>query len=317
MRVLIAGVARCGSTWAVNVLSRAAHTRQVYEPDGARSDVLGAMVAGRLGDYPVLEPDVSNYWYELAWNLAWSGGWPWDRVQSARAAGRRMVRLPQSARDAIVAALAEATWRTRKRPRHVVVKSVNSMFSMDWIVRRYRPKVVVLRRNPLNIVSSWVVLNMWNERPIVDHPGIGDRYLRPLGLRPPNGSASPVTIAAWNVGLLTRALREESSKHPEWIVESHDDLCADPVVRFQELAERVGLTWTPAMQRYVLRSDDPQFAVHHGTAHLHPNTVTATTEMSRRLEQGTQFQRRLTPAQADEALTVLDRFELGDWGARG
>ena len=87
-----------------------------------------------------------------------AGGWPWDRVESARAAGRRLVRIPPSMRDAVVAALAEATSRLRRRPRHVVVKSVNSVFSLDWIVKRYTPKVLVLRRNPLNVVSSWVVL---------------------------------------------------------------------------------------------------------------------------------------------------------------
>ena len=63
--------------------------RIVYEPDGHNSDVLGAVAAARLGEYPVLEAGDSSYWYRLIWDLAFAGGWPWDKVESARAAGRR------------------------------------------------------------------------------------------------------------------------------------------------------------------------------------------------------------------------------------
>ena len=55
MRVFVAGAARCGSTWAANVLGHAVDLRIVYEPDGHNSDVLGAVAAARLGEYPVLE----------------------------------------------------------------------------------------------------------------------------------------------------------------------------------------------------------------------------------------------------------------------
>ena len=315
MRILVAGTARSGSTWVSNVLGHSADTRHVYEPDGPMSDVLGVITAARLGEFPVLAPDARSYWYRLVWDLGFAGGWPWDRVESARAAGRRLVRIPPSARDAIVAGLAETTSRLRRRPRHVVVKSVNSVFSLDWIVRRYTPKVLVLRRNPLNVVSSWVVLNLGTDRRIGDHPHVYETYVRPLGLVAPNGASPAVRIAAWNVGLLTRALKEAAANHPEWIVASHDELCVDPAPRFRELTTRLGLPWTAAMEDYLLRSDDPEFTAHHGTAAVHPNAVTATTSESRRLQQATQYRRRLSAEQTAEAREVLDAFDLGDWGS--
>ena len=103
MRVLVAGAARCGSTWAANVLGHATDTRIVYEPDGHNSDVLGAVAATRLGEYPVLEEGEFSYWYRLIWDLAFAGGWPWDKVESARAAGRRLVHVPPLMRDYLVA----------------------------------------------------------------------------------------------------------------------------------------------------------------------------------------------------------------------
>lgn len=313
-RILLAGTARSGSTWVANVLQHAHETRRVYEPDGAQSDVLGAMVATRLGEFPVMAAGSRSYWYQLVWDLAFAGGWPWDQMESARAAGRKLVLVPPQVRDHLIAALAHAVRLTRRRPRHVVVKTVNSIFALDWIAERYAPRVVMIRRNALNIVSSWVALNMWTERPISDDPVVRSRYLVPLGIEPPARASSPVAVAAWNVGLVTRALRAAATAHPSWIVISHDDLCADPLPRFQDLATRVGLQWNPAMADYLRRSDEPGFAVHHGTAHLHPNQASATTTASRRLEQSTQYSRRLTPEQADEARAVLDRFDLGEWG---
>ncbi len=316
MRVFVSGAARCGSTWAANVLGHAVDSRIVYEPDGHNSDVLGAVAAARLGEYPVLEAGDSSYWYRLIWDLAFAGGWPWDKVESARAAGRGLVRIPPVMRDYLVAGLAEGTRTVRRRPRNVVVKSVNSIFSLDWIVERYSPTVVILRRNPLNIVSSWLVLGMWSDHAIGNHPVVRERYLTSLGLQSPNSTSSPVRIAAWNVGLLTRALKDAADRHPSWIVASHDDLCVDPMQKFQALTARIGLQWSDAMERYLAESEDPAFTVHHGTVKVHPNAVTATTSGSRREQQATQFTRRLTPQQTAEALAVLESFDLGDWGPR-
>ena len=297
------------------MLGRAPGARMVYEPDGDNSDVLGAMAAGRLGQYPVLRPGESSYWYRLVWETGFAGGWPWDQVETARAAGRRLVRIPKSLRDAAVVTLAEVTRRTRRRPRHVVVKTVNAMFSLDWIAARYTPAVLILRRNPLNIVSSWVVLGMWVDRPVSQHPAITERYLKPLGIIAPDAaSATPIRIAAWNVGLLTLALKQAAARHPGWMVESFDELSAEPELGFRSITARLGLAWSPAMEQYLLKSDQPGFTVHHGTAKLHPNAATATLPGRRREQQATQFKRRLSAAEVAEARAVLADFDLGEWG---
>jgi hypothetical protein len=312
MRILLAGTARCGSTWVANVLGLAEGARAVFEPDGPASDILGAMVAARLGDYPVLRPGQRSAWYRLTWDLAFHGGWPWAHAESARAAGRRLVRVPPVVRDMIVAAIAEGTRLVYPRPANVIVKSVNSMFAVEWIAQRYAPEVLVLRRNPLNIVSSWVVLGLYPRR-ISEHPAVREAFVRPLGLREPAADASPVTTAAWNVGLLTTALKQACERHPEWVVESHDALCAEPVPRFRALAERLGLRWTEAMERYLRQSDDPGFIVYGGSQRVHPNAGSSTEDASRRAQQATQFKRRLTPDQTAEAQRVLAQFPLGEW----
>lgn len=314
MRILLTGTARCGSTWAANVLGLADGATAVFEPDGPASDVLGAMVAARLGTHPALESEQRSFWYRQLWDLAFVGGWPMARAEGVRSAGRRVARMPRGFRDVLVAGLAMGTSRVRKRPRHVIVKSVNSTFSLDWIARRYAPKMVIMRRNPLNIVSSCTVLGLYAKRNIGDLPAVNRLLVRPLGLTLPRDDASEVTRVAWNVGLLTTGLKQAAERHPDWIVASHDDLCRDPIDRFDALTTRIGLRWTSAMEAYVTRSDDPKFTVFGGSQRVHPNAATSTTGSSRRSEATTQFVRRLTPAQVAEARAVLSEFPLGDWG---
>ncbi len=315
MKVLLAGTARSGSTWAANVMGHAVETRVVHEPDCPTADVLGAMAGGRLGEYPVLSADERSRTYNVVWNLAFAGGWPWDRVEGARVVGRRMVKIPPALRDAVITGLAVTTARLRSRPQNVVVKSVNCAFSLDWISRRYRPTVVILRRNPLNVVSSWAVLGMGEDASLAENPRIAAEYLAPKGLTPPHPNGSLVTRAAWIVGLQTLALKAAAERHPDWIVASHDDLCVDPQDRFRALFERIGLGWSAAADAYLRTSDTPGFVAHGGTAGQHPNAVTATLETtSRRAQQATQYARRLSEDQVLEARTVLDAFRLGEWG---
>jgi hypothetical protein len=316
MKVLLAGISRAGTTWAYNVLGRAAATRRVYEPDGPYSDVLGAIVTDRLGEFPVLRPGERSDWYRLVWDVAFSGGWPWDQSQSARAAGRRMVKLPPGARDAGIGVLGTAVARLPRRHRHVVVKTVNSVFSLEWLCERYRPSVVVMHRNPINTVSSWMALNLAPRVPLESNGQVLDRVMRPLGIQPPPPDASPIGRCAWTVGLLMTALKTASEKHPEWLVVSHDHLSEQPRQQFRWLHEQLGLEWTEDTDRYLALADEPGYVVHHGTAANHPNAATtADPLLVRRLQQSTQWKRRLTHDQVGEAREVLAGFPLGDWAS--
>src|ERR1700680_2981406 len=94
MRILIAGTHRCGSTWVANVLGSSPGIHNVFEPDSPYTDILGTVVRHRLGEYPALRPDEPSYWYEMVWDLAFAGGWPWSRSHSAPRLWRRLPSSP-------------------------------------------------------------------------------------------------------------------------------------------------------------------------------------------------------------------------------
>ncbi len=314
MRILIAGTHRCGSTWVANVLGQSPGVHNVYEPDSPYTDILGTVVRNRLGDYPALEPGESSSWYSMVWDLAFAGGWPWSRLPSARRLGRGLSKSPAAFRDHGVAVLAQAVSVTLpQRQPHVIVKSANCGFSLEWIARRYSPRVIVQRRNPLNIVSSWMALGI--DPDPLDDAAVGRLWLSRLGLTPPRNITSRVVQVAWTVGVLTVALKEAAERHPEWIVVSHDALSADPYEGFTALFAQLGLPWTPRVKAYLQATDDPAFVVTGANPRSHPNQQTGAGDGSgRRMHQATQYQRRLTTDQVAEVRTLLADLPLGEWG---
>jgi hypothetical protein len=283
---------------------------------------MGTVLRNRMGSmYPALRKHDSPRWYPTVWDLAFSGGWPGVQTPTVRAAGSRawsrLQRIPPAVRDPSLVVLARGVTLLRPRPRHVVVKSVHSALALEWIAHRYQPRMVVLWRDPLNVVSSWMALG-WDRTHSVDpqRPVVREDLLEPLGLRPPATGSSAVTQVAWMVGLLMTALKQAAERNPDWIVVSHDELCHDPRARFRELYARLGLDWTAETDAYLAASDERGFVAHFGNPRTHPNAQLPQADGVRREQQSTQYLRRLTDAQIREAEAVLDGFPLSGWRPR-
>ena len=296
MKILVAGAQRSGTTWTSRVLGCAPGTRIVNEPDSFVSDLAAAPTVKELGYMPILAPcDSAPTAYERVWQFAFVGGWPWDRWRPAIAVGRQIRRLPAPVRDPFVTGLMRATGRTRPRPEHVVVKSVNSCFSLEWIVSRFEPRVVVTVRNPMAVVSSWRDIGITAPY-LATHPLVRERLVNAYGLpEPPSPAADELEHVAWSVGLHAFALKLACDRHPDWLVVEHEAMCADPKHAFRELYRDLGLTWPREAEHYLDSANQPGegFAV-----------LRVTQEAPHR------WRSRLSPHEALVVQKVLDEFPL-------
>lgn len=309
MRILLTGPHRCGSTWVANVLGRTPGIRNVYEPDEPRTDILGTISSDRMGEYPVLRPSDVSPGYSMVWDVAFSGGWPWRPSPTKRRVGRLLRRVPPRVRAVGLSALARATARRRGAPasENVLVKSANCAFSVEWVVERYRPRVVVQHRNPLSIVGSWLALDIEPDLSVADDPVFRERWQEPLGLPAPPSSGSVVAEVAWTVGVQMVALKATAAAHPEWTVISHDEFVRDPQPRFEALCDSLGLEWTDEAAEYLSASHEPGFVDPRRNPRRAPSP-------GPRVAQGELVRRRLTEEQIEEARLVLSGLPLGDWG---
>ena len=248
--IFLVGTARSGSTWTLGVLGQAPGITATEEPDYIVDEARGPGSRG-FRSYPVLWPGDRDRNFEALWDVAFAGATP--RTAGRIRAGKAFYNLPRALRDPLLPVVARMMSR---RPRRTVVKSIRAGFAAEWIAARYQPQVVVLQRDPLNVVPSWIEqairhFDIWQRQ------DIRARYLDRLGIQPPAPSSTHHERAAWCVGLVTTALGEAVKRHPEWILVTHEETCLDPPARFRELFERLDLTWSDSIERYVRDSNQP------------------------------------------------------------
>jgi hypothetical protein len=315
-RVLIAGIPRSGTTWVGRTLGMVPGAVYLHEPDNDMGHPFALRAKGMRGRFPLLEPGESASRYERLWRAAFGDqdlgplhqrvGQLRNRVSMAiarrtpRAQLQRALSAPRERRPARVAA---AAWigvpAVPARSEHVVVKSVHAPLALEWIANRCDPAIVIVLRHPLNVLASVLELGLPDrDRGLDADPVIRERIMEPLGIAAPPPGASDPARSAWQVGLLTAALEAAAARHPDWIVATHEDLCVDPIEKFRPLCERIGLPWSPGVERHLAESDRP------GSG-FSTNRV--------RSDEPTRWRQRLNAQQLDEIVPVLRGFSLSRW----
>jgi hypothetical protein len=221
-----------------------------------------------LGRYPVLSAGASAPRYERLWNDAFStndhGTGLTDRparaaLKSMSLATRNSIlyQLP-TRRGQLIEKMLRVTARPMSpvpAPLHVI-KSVHSPASAGFVSELTDADVVVIRRNPLNAVSSWLELG-WLPQRIGADPEQERLVGEALGAPPPEANDSIVARHAWTYAALTRSLDIEAAKHPSWIVAQHEDLCVDPSGEFRSMFDRLDLDFTDEIMSTVEENDRP------------------------------------------------------------
>ena len=289
------------------VLGRAASARVVHEPDNETCNPFALRAKTSLGRFPVLGPDdPAPLAYHDLWSRAFEGAgqaanarwltakallWTADADLDA-AFDRGGNRL--SARLRLISALAcrpPAPLPEQPGDQPVLIKSVHASLAAEWVARRWRPRVVVVLRNPLNVVASHVALG-WGASGL-DYPFLHRGLARMPWVPAVHPADAPLSRLAWQIGLFVAALETAAQRNPGWIVVSHEELCRDPSGGFQRLCASLGLPWSEEAAEFLAASDRPGKG-------LETRRVAA--------EQPSNWTRRLTPAQVDEVVRVLSAF---------
>jgi hypothetical protein len=230
--------------------------------------------------------------------LAWVG----DAPIQATLTGRRRPDLRLRLADALAVPEAPAA-----RAAHVVVKSVYASLLLEWLVAREPVTVLVVLREPLNILSSWIELGYVGEpgNDMLDtlDPRVAEQLAVASGADIASARlGSPLARSAWLLGLLVSALKDAVERNPGWHVVAHEDLARSPHEGFRALVSATGLVWDPSVGRRLDEMNRP------GRGY----------ELNRVRESLPEAWRsRLSPVQVDEIRQVLSAFPIDDWTHRG
>ena len=102
----------------------------------------------------------------------------------------------------------------------------------------------------------------------------------------------------FSIGVLSTALEAAASRNPQWLVRTHEQLCSDPGQEFKKLYADLGLTWSEAVEGFLVGNDRPGegFLTQRVAAELPDN-----------------WKRRLTSHQVAVMRRVLSQFPLSTW----
>lgn len=318
-RVLVAGLPRSGTTWVALILARAAEAVYLEEPDNHFRWAYAFRAKQTLGrrEYPLLRPGESvDGAMELAtlWHQAFTPSSVPKGLVLRRHLANRLVRITGARRvSAALAGSRRASGRLglaaalgvpeqpREGARSLVVKSVYAPLCVEWIAFGRDVQVVIVVRNPLNVVSSWIQLG-WLDRPASEmlstlDPEIADELAANYETSYPE-AASPLERAAWLAGILTCALADVARRNPGWPCVVHEELSIDPSDGFATLAANAGLPWTQEADRMIRSMDRPGRG--YETARVAAELPAA-------------WRARLDADQVRAVRGVLDRLPLPSW----
>lgn len=303
----MAGSSRSGSIWTAGMLAAAPNSRCVVEPDNVNTGDHPANHAGSdFGPFPVLGRGQASSEYAALWEMAFTGRVP-GRDGWTHPIGRMVLGLPHPLRDSLLSSSAALMGRIPGLAETIVVQTVMAHFAIEWIVDRFHPKVVVIQRDPLNMVSSWLE---WDVHGFDIHtrPEVRERCAE-LGIELPAIGNSELSRTAWWIGLLTAALGAVVARHPDWVVVTHEVLCADPEPQFRQLYSTLGLTWSPEPERFLRDTGYhmPTRRTHRGHGPSRGDAASVRAQVAQK------WRERLTDEQVAEANEVLSAFPTRGW----
>jgi hypothetical protein len=298
-KVLVIGPPRSGTTWVGQALGRSYDTRYVHEPDGDHEPYALKAKVGRSGQIVLRPGDVAAR-YEKLWTGAFAGG---GRSRSARErlarrgfGTTRVIHRSAALRGETVPyklrlALALAAPLRPAPTANVVVKSVHACLAAEWIDAVFAPRILVVERHPLNVLSSWKQHSHgaipWMLAPLAAYAQ------REWDLELPVETESRFARQVMSLGVLLGALHEATARNPEWLVRRHEDLCVDPAAGFRALTAELGLDYSEETERYLEESNQP------GEGYV-TKRLTSTLP--------SKWQRELTADELQEAADVFDLF---------
>ncbi len=302
--IVIAGLPRSGTTWTMRVLGTSPGAIKIPEPDNEDKYPAAIHAKHSLGRYPCLVPGQQAKPYRGLWAWILTGATEdWRSGQARRLLGPGAAsRIFEGRMDLTTWAAATLARNPRPgspTPGRVIAKSIHAQLSLEWIANEFDITPLVLLRHPGNVLASWMEVQLKDGRnsTLESRPEVRARYSERWGV--PQPGDDPIEKMSWRIGLLVAALEEAMTRHPEWQVRTHEQLCTDSVATFRTLFADLGLEWSDATEQFLVDNDTP------GEGFV---TKRVASELS------DSWQHRLDDQQLATLRRVLGWFPITTWG---
>jgi len=254
--ILVVGPPRSSTTWVANILAKSA-VDLVLEPDNEKTSLLALLLKNGVPRFPTTEHAEGAKDYQLLWKLAFDSSLA---PMLSRSLLTKLLLKPFQYR--IEDRLKKVTfdransssfssakeWISGRFPRKSgirIVKSVHSVFCLDWLIGEQRPdKTLIVMRDPRAILASWKRLSLLDGV----RAGLDVKswfFDKGVEVRDEFEGVSPqYAESVKQLSAMFFALTEALEKRENVKVVWHEDLCASSMERFADVYEGLGLDWS-------------------------------------------------------------------------
>ncbi len=224
--IYVAGLPRTGTTWIASVLGATPGTAYFHEPFNYQKVAEAAPYSLRYVRAEDEDPAFAAYC-----RRCFAGRQRHRFVTSHQPAWRRILPISLG---------------------RVLIKDVHSLLALEWFHHHFAPRIVVVLRHPLAVADSWFRVakgkNQLAYSRLLGQSTLLEDHLQPFAahLRAVDNFWSRMG-AYW--AACYHVVLQQQRRHPDWVVVRHEDLLEDPVARFRELGECLGLRWTARAER--------------------------------------------------------------------
>jgi hypothetical protein len=135
-------------------------------------------------------------------------------------------------------------WKPWRRPKRFVVKDVHAYTSMARIYELYKCPIVILVRNPLDMAASWARLNWSAGQALFKQPSVVNEFVGPFEKHFMDHTDYYGHFGAY-WGLSYYIMERIQQKIPNCQTVRFEDLCTNPNEAFTRLMQSINLPFLP------------------------------------------------------------------------
>ena len=157
------------------------------------------------------------------------------------------------------------------RGQRVLLKDPFAVFSTEWFAKRLNCRVVIAVRHPAAFVSSLKRLNWpFDHQDLLNQPLLMRDHLEPYRAQIETAIKEDVIdqwALLWN--LIYSTLHATLQRNPGFIAVRHEDFSLDPVNRYRELYQSLGLEFTSRVEKIIRASSSSENPVEGKRIHAY------------------------------------------------
>ena len=273
--LLIVGEGRSGTSWIGQTLGQASNAIYYREPCHPNKMGWGEEIAWST----YLKPGEIDHYFTPSLDAAFKGlitrgqQWSWSKYLRRITPGYK-----------------------------VVIKEVAAFMSLEWIVERYHPDVLVVIRHPCAVALSnknrnaFVSEQQRIER-LLENQLLVDEHLDLKTISVLKQVTTPLEVYAASWAVKNKIFVNAMNRHPQWQVISYEQLCQSPMKTFRSIFERYQLDWNEDVRQFIAQTTTNEV--------VDPFAISRVTE-----QQIDKWKTAMTKAEVAEVKNIVEPFEL-------